>query len=219
MLNYRPESYVEDAVHQAPVFTQQLRGPPGKVKEGQSMHLDCSVLPTNDPSWELYANFTEFPSKNFAPPPKASRLPLSVALFCFLRLQEWFFCGRPLNTGNNFCHSLQEWSNHGIFAHLLIIGYCIVQDLVAVSPMTWTMSRWTWRMSSRVMPGSTRSRRQTLPGRPSPHARFSASVWNSFWILNSFSIYTMFVYTGRSLNIRTTFNLSQGNVGALMVSQ
>ncbi|OQV22407.1 Titin [Hypsibius exemplaris] len=74
MLNYKPDSYTEDAIHQAPVFTQQLRGPPGKVKEGQSMHLDCSVQPTNDPTLKI----------------------------------EWFFNGRPLNTGSRcrFTHDL-----------------------------------------------------------------------------------------------------------------
>jgi len=53
MLNYKPQSYQEDVVQTAPIFTQQLRGPPGKVKEGQSMHLDCSVQPTNDPTLRI----------------------------------------------------------------------------------------------------------------------------------------------------------------------
>lgn len=53
MLNYKPQSADDDVTHQAPNFLKQLEGPPGKVKEGQSIHLECQVTPVNDPSLRI----------------------------------------------------------------------------------------------------------------------------------------------------------------------
>jgi titin len=53
MLNYKPQNTYDDVQHQPPVFVKQLEGPPGKVKEGQSIHLECQVQPVNDPSLRI----------------------------------------------------------------------------------------------------------------------------------------------------------------------
>lgn len=53
MLNYKPQTVDDDVTHQSPVFVKQLEGPADKVKEGQSMHLECQVLPVNDPSLKI----------------------------------------------------------------------------------------------------------------------------------------------------------------------
>lgn len=53
MLNYKPQANYDEAPRQAPVFTQQLRGPPGKIKEGQSVHLEASLQPVGDPSMKI----------------------------------------------------------------------------------------------------------------------------------------------------------------------
>uniref|UniRef100_A0A915DZ78 Ig-like domain-containing protein n=1 Tax=Ditylenchus dipsaci TaxID=166011 RepID=A0A915DZ78_9BILA len=43
------EPTIDDLPAEAPQFTQQLSGPIEGLKEGQQLHLDCTVLPINDP--------------------------------------------------------------------------------------------------------------------------------------------------------------------------
>lgn len=47
----RPEEV--DLAPEAPQFTQQLQGPTDVLKEGQSVHMDCTVQPINDPKLKV----------------------------------------------------------------------------------------------------------------------------------------------------------------------
>lgn len=55
------EPDVEELQAEAPQFIQQLNGAVEKLKEGQPLHLDCAVLPINDPNLRIEWLFNGVP--------------------------------------------------------------------------------------------------------------------------------------------------------------
>lgn len=53
MLNWRPPDAADDGPAPPPTFVKQLSGPEGKIKEGQTAHLECRVQPVGDPTLKI----------------------------------------------------------------------------------------------------------------------------------------------------------------------
>lgn len=50
--SYIPDSIQDERPQSAPVFTEQLQPVP-ELREGQSIHLECTVSPPNDPTLQI----------------------------------------------------------------------------------------------------------------------------------------------------------------------